>query len=408
MECSRPHLKSSWRGAFCVLLLPLASALSRAQEIIPPPTYVPPELLNRDPGPCMRLGKADFYPRVSVLGLYDDNILASASFKKSDFLWSISPGATVTLGEPSAFEKTLAFDYSPTFVAFTDHTEFTTVNHAARLSGTCPFAKLALGFSQSFALQSSAAPGLSGRVEHQSYSTRFTSRYEIGEKMSLELNTRQALTDYRQRVFIDSREWAGDSWLNWQVLPKLNAGAGLSIGRLEVERNPGQIYRRLSVRGACRLTEKLDLNASVGVEQRHYDGTGSAHASPVFNLGARYQPAPDTVITVNGSRSEQNSACIAGANYVSTGYSATVQQGLRERFVIAIASGYRSSDYHLTRTRISGTRSDTVFFVRPSVDWIIRRNVSAGVFYSFRRNASNEKYYDYDTNQAGVQASWAF
>jgi hypothetical protein len=301
----------------------------------------------------------------------------------------------------------LTLDYSPTVVLFTDHTEFNTVDHAAKLSGVWPFSKLTLGFSQDFALASSVVLGVADRVEHRSYNTLLTSRYEVSEKTSFEINGRQSITEYEQAGLINSKEWVSDNWFNYEFMPKLSLGAGLAVGYLDVEGFPSQLYERLSARTVYTATGKLDLNAAVGGEHRAYSGSGSDFY-PVFSIGGVYRPTPILNISLNAFRQEQNSAYVAGQNYVSTGFTLTAQQTIFERFAITLTGSYYSLEYHTTSGGLATTRSDDVFSVRPGFDWVIRRNLRAGVFYSYRHNTSSDAFFEYSNNQVGLQVSWYF
>ena len=395
-------------AGFVALAYVNSDARVHGQEVIVPTAAATTQLLEQDDRPGLRLGMFDVYPRVSGAVLYDDNIFSHSIVKESDLIWSISPTATVMLGEAAGWEKSLMLAYTPTALIFTDHDEYTTVNHSAQLSGVWPFSKLVLGFSQSFSQASSVVLGVADRVEQRSYNTRLTSRYEVSEKTSVEVNGGYAISDYDGSLYNNSRTWNNDNWLNYQVLPKFNIGAGLSIGYLDLDRYADQFYQRISARGVYVLTGKTDLTASVGGERREYSGTDSIGYYPVFGLGAVYRPTPLTTVSVNGSRQEQNSAYLADQNYISTGLSASVQHVILERFVASVTGSYSNLEYHFTSGNLSDTRSDDTFTVRPGLDWLISRSWRAGLFYAYRRHTSDVKFYDYASNQVGVQASWAF
>jgi Putative beta-barrel porin 2 len=389
-----------------LILFASLPALSHAQEVIAPTSLAARQLLEESVQPGLRLGKFDLYPRATAMVLYDDNIFLNGIVKESDLIWSIAPGASLMLGEPG--ERSLTLEYSPNILFFTDHTQFDTVDHTARLRGTWPFSRLTLGFSQDFAQASSVVLGYAGRVEHRSFNTSLTSRYEVSDKTSVEVNGRQTFTDYQGTQFINSREWANDDWVNYLIPPKLSLGGGFTFGYLDLERYPHQIYERLSVRAVYTATGKLDLNASVGGERREYSGASSANYYPVFSVGAVYHPTALMTINLNAYRQEQNSVYLADQNYLSTGFSASVRHVLLERFVASLTGSYYNSEYHRNFGSFSSTLSYDSFSVRPWFDWLISRGWRAGVFYAYRQNLSEVNFYDYTSNQVGMQASWAF
>jgi hypothetical protein len=392
------------------LLLMSLSQFGTAQEVVAPTPVVTQHLLEAEPpSSSLRLGPFDFFPRASGQALFDDNIFASSTTRQSDLIWSFTPGGTMVLGDPAGLaEKSLTLDYSPSFIVFTKDSHYNTVDNIARLSGTWPFSKLTLGFSQDFADVSSVVLGAAARVEHQSYNTGLTSHYELSEKTSFDINGRLAITDYQQQGYLGSTEWVNDDWLNYQLSPKLTSGAGFTIGYLESDQNPNQLYERLSVRSSYTLTGKVDVNASVGVERRAYSGFSDADYYPVFSVGGGYRPTPLMTISLNASRNENSSAYLPGQNYASTGFSLTVQETIREQFLLNLSGGYDNMEYHSNTSGSASTLSNNTFYVRPAFDWLIRSNWRTGVFYVYRQNTSTQSGYDYANNQVGLQVSWSY
>jgi hypothetical protein len=84
------------------------------------------------------------------------------------------------------------------------------------------------------------------------------------------------------------------------------------------------------------------------------------------------------------------------------------QQRLFRRIYLGLAAGYENSDYIATDRDVSATRNDDYWFIEPSVDVLITRWLSAGVYYLHREDISNIDSFSFYDNQVGVRATVRF
>jgi hypothetical protein len=75
---------------------------------------------------------------------------------------------------------------------------------------------------------------------------------------------------------------------------------------------------------------------------------------------------------------------------------------------LGLAAGYENSDYIATDRDVSATRNDDYWFIEPSVDVLITRWLSAGVYYLHREDASSNDSFSWNDNQVGVRATLRF
>jgi hypothetical protein len=349
----------------------------------------------------------DVSPRVSAQALYDDNItISSGATKKGDFIFAATPGLTAIAGDTLAEgARLLTISYAPTFIKFVDHSQYDAIDHAASIHGIWPFSRLTLGFGQTFDQSSGGVVDVGNRVERQTYATSLTSAYNLSEKTSFEINGRQTISDYPAPL-IGTREWSNDDWINYLVAAKVTLGLGLTFGHTELDQNPNQNYERLLLRAVYNLTYKIDLTASVGGELRQYQERNKFGA--IFSLGASYWPRDGTTLSVEAHRDNRNSALMAGQNYVSTGFSATVRQRMIERLFLSVGGSYENAKYESAVIGVAATRSEDYYLAHVSADIAITDRWLAGLFFRHRENVSNTAGLSFKDNQFGLQTSYQF
>lgn len=391
--------------AFSTLLSP---CLQAAEQVLSPELQITSsELLPTNSTSLLRLGPFDIHPRVSGGVIYDDNILIRNAGRLEDVIWTISPGIAAVAGFQQGGEgKMLTIDYSPSFNFYTRHSDNNSIDHHARLTALWPITKLTLTLSQEFTSSSGSVVEVGDRVHQKTYVTAFNGHYDVSEKTSVDVGLHQTISDYER--FISSREWYNDDWLNYQVLPKINMGVGLTLGYLEQDSSPHQTYEKLLVRAVYVLTGKIDLTASAGGELRQYGASAGDRLAPVFSLGVTYRPTDTTTISLEAHRQQQNSILFIGENYYTTGFTVAIRQRVAERLFLTVGGGYDNADYVSAQKGITANREDNFYSARVSLDASLTPRWTAGVFYQYRKNESNLGVFGYDSNQVGVQTAWGF
>jgi len=376
-----------------------------------PEYYVPDQLLYPQQTRGFHFGPLDIYPRVSTSAVYDDNVnygrsggVPGQQTAQSDLTWSVSPGVSVVLGEGE--EKILTLSYTPAFVFYTEHSQYDSIDHSASLHGVWPFSKLTLGFTQGIQVRSGGYAEVAARVDQRSYTTGVTSRYEMGEKTSFEVNGSQYISDFGGGQFYSSKTWANDNWFNYAVLAKVTTGVGFGLGYSEADQQPNQTFERASIRASYALAAKVSVAASVGGEWRQYDRLN--RFGPIFSLSGAYTPREGTSLTLEGHRSEANSAVLAGQDYISTGFGAGIGQRVWTKYFFHLNAGYDNLEYVATTQGVVASRQDNTYQVRAGVDTVIFRRLSTGLFYQYHDNISNDANYHFAGSQVGIVASYSF
>jgi hypothetical protein len=362
--------------------------------------------------------------RLSLRGIYDDNINLNHFDRLSDYYFIIEPGITIGFGDVvGRQENYVRLAYSPSIFLFNDHSENDAVQHSIRLDGQYRFSRLTLNFSQDVQildgtqLSATSTTGstsdtvnldVSGRTRLNIYATQLNASYDLTGKTFLSGGLACSIFDYD--TLISSGYLAGNIFINYNYSPKLVLGIGGTGGYNEVDSpNPDQTFEQANVRATYQVSGKVSLNASAGVEFRQFEGSARGeYISPVFELGATWKPFDGTTITLSGSRSTLNSAVFASQDYAATNIIFGARQRLLQRIYLGLTAEYENANYFSTIAGMSATRHDNYYLVEPGIDVAITRFWTAGVYYVRRQNYSSFDGFSFYDNQVGLRTALTF
>ncbi|MGI9087581.1 MAG: outer membrane beta-barrel protein [Chthoniobacterales bacterium] len=368
--------------------------------------------------------------RLNLRSVYDDNISltkGNGSSSAADIYFAIEPAVSIGFGDIVGHERNfIRLDYAPSFFVYTEHSGADALQQVMRLEGEYRFSHLSLGLTQDVQLLEGTNPGYvgvatssttrpalnldaGGNVKQNIYSTNASFSYDLTGKTFLSGSAQLAINDYQS--LIGSEVYSGNLFLNYTYSPKLVIGLGGTAGYNAVDSpNPSQTFEQINGRLTYELSGKVNLNASGGVEFRQFesDSRGGNYVSPVFELGATYQPFDGTTLNLIGSRRTQNSAVLFGQDYTSTQINLSARQRFLRRLYLGLAIGYEKSDYFSTVQAINASRNDNYFFVQPSIDLTLMRFWTLGVYYLHRQDDSSSEAFSFNDNQVGMRTSLTF
>jgi hypothetical protein len=238
------------------------------------------------------------------------------------------------------------------------------------------------------------------------FTTRLRADYDLTGKISLSGEFDAAIYDYPD--FFSNQTLSWGLYINYMMTPKVTLGVGGTFGVACGDSNVHQTFEQANFRISYQVTGKFGLSASAGVEFRQFDSGQSDYVTPVFELGAIYNPFDGTTISLAAGRRILPSGFLANQDFGTTYFVGRVQQRLLRRLHLGLAVGYENSDYIATVPGVSATRDDDYFFISPSLDVLINRWLSVGVYYLHRENSSNIPFLSFDNNQVGLRATVRF
>jgi len=359
--------------------------------------------------------------RLTVRGVWDDNIFISHTNKVSDYYFAIEPVITIGVGDIAGRNRSyLRLDYMPSAILFVDHSDQDAFNQLIHLEGGYNSGRLTLTLSEDIALLESAnlnsffdTTGLwantdaSGPTRLNIFYTRLRADYELTGKVYLQGEFDSPTYFYPSHI--SDYTITGGLYIYYRWLPKVSVGIGGTFGYTWVDDpSTNQSFEQINLRLNYEVTAKLFLYASAGVEFRQFDGNRDTYDSPVFELGLTYHPFSGTYLTLAAGRRIYPSGYVSNQDFGATYVAGRFQQRLFHRVYFGLGAGYENSDYISTNRDVSATRNDDYWFIEPSVDVLITRWLSAGVYYLHREDSSNEDFFSFEDNQVGVRATVRF
>lgn len=375
-------------------------------------------------------GPISIRPHLYMTAYYDDNLALSPHHEQEDLVWRVSPGVLFGMGEFRGDKGTyLSLDYTPTGSIYTKYSDYNSLDHYVAFNGGWKGAKLTLGVGQSYEIANGKQVEASAFVEQETYLTLLTSKYQLSDKTSFELNGRQALVSTEQQNIgpgpdqdlISVNEWTVEGWGNYKTTEKLVLGLGATFGwrdiRSHTETNsPNQAFQQVLARGLYQLSEKVDLNGAIGAQFSQFEDGDDEGPDFIFSLGASWQVLERTSLALDAYRQDRPSYTYNGQNYTATGFRASVRQLFLEKYSAMLAFGYENTDYSdVTNDPSSdGDRNDNYFWIRPTLDYQFNERWTMGVFYQYRHKTSNADVvgvadaFDYSNNQIGLYSNYRF
>jgi hypothetical protein len=410
---------------------PLSSSTNytTAQTVIAPPTAAGPyggvNSKNVFPsGETISSGEPrrfHYELRLTVRGVWDDNIFISHTNRVSDYYFAIEPEITIGVGDIEGRNRAyLRLDYMPSAILFVDHSDEDAFNQLISLEGGYNFGRLRLSLYESIALLESAnlnslfdTTGLWANTDASAptrvniFDTRLIANYELTPKVSLQGEVGSSIFFYPFNI--SSYTLSGGLYLYYNWLPKVSVGIGGTFGYDWVDApTTDQTFEQVNLRLNYEVTAKFYLYASGGVEFRQFEGNRGTYTSPVFEVGSTYHPFAGTQLTLAAGRRIYNSGFLPNQDFATTYVVGRFQQRLFQRVYLGLGVGYENSDYFATDRDVSAPRNDDYWFIEPSVDVLITRWLSAGVYYLHRQDSSSESFFSFYDNQVGVRATLRF
>src|SRR4029077_4089169 len=345
----------------------------------------------------------------TVRGVWDDNIFLTHTNKTSDYYFAIEPLLTLGFGDIQGQSRSyLRLDYMPSAILYVNHSDEDAFNQLIHLEGGYNTGRLRLSLMQDVALLQSAnlnsfvdTTGLWANTDANApariniFYTRARAEYDLTGKLYLDGEFDSYTYFYPNNI--SDYTVSGGLYLYYRWLPKVSVGIGGTFGYNLVDNpTPNQTFEQVNGRINYEVTAKLGLYASAGVEFRQFDGNRDTYSTPVFEVGLTYYPFDGSTLTLAAGRRIYNSGFEPGQDFTNTYVVGRFQQRLFHRLYFGLAGGYENSNYFAADDDVDATRNDNYWFIEPSLDVLITRWLSAGVYYLHREDSSNVDFFSFD------------
>jgi hypothetical protein len=236
--------------------------------------------------------------------------------------------------------------------------------------------------------------------------------YQLNTKVSLTFSAGQNF-QYLSSVLTnqplsDSKTWSTTEGFNYQIFPRLSAGATVGIVYDAIAIGSDMLSEQLQGRLDWRIENKLSLSFHGGFEDRQFLDSSAPNAlNPIFGLSFVYNLFEVTAITFSADRTV-TASYFQNEITEAFGFTGGIHQRLLKVLYLDVTGGFTASSYRATTTGLSVDRQDdlSTITVRLSCPFLQRGNAS--VFYQWSDNSSNQGGFGYTSDQVGLELGYRF
>lgn len=230
------------------------------------------------------------------------------------------------------------------------------------------------------------------RINNNVYASYRTSAYK---KLSLGIKVNDELNKYTGSKFqnLDRNRLNMGVGVYYNVSEKTSLLAEYTYSILSYQKdqrnnsNGGTVA--LGVEG--QIAPKITGEAKATYNYRNYDHevNGYDDYADLFGyaLSLTWEPTSTNLIRLTGSREFEETIYTNNRYFISTGIKLFVSQKIMDKFTAGLTVGYENLSY--TKEAFGVKRSDDVVTLRPELNYQFKEWLSAGVWYQYRRRASN-------------------
>lgn len=327
-------------------------------------------------------------PIVATGVTYDDNIFITNTDRKGDLIYNINLGFALEVGDYRTMESNfLLLEYLAEGFFFNRYASQNSFDQQASLLAQYRLNQLAIQFESRYQYLNGAEREVGAFTTRSLYFNALRFLFQYSEKTELSAEVSQAYNDYPNNL--SSAQYEANFAFDYLLFPKTKLGLLTAVGLQPTEGSPDMWYQSLQARLDYRVTGKMFLNASGGLQLNQYvDGGEPMRAVPVFSLGCEYQLFPKTMLSLVGYRNLQSSPSLAAQDYIATGGEIGVAQQITEKLIFELSAGYENDTYVANVAKESATRVDNFYFARPAISYSFLKYVKATLSYEYRANDS--------------------
>jgi hypothetical protein len=347
-----------------------------------------------------KLGPVIFYPHLFYRFLYGDGIQANPGQQLTTAVQSLSPGVQLDLGAH------WTLDYTPTWTLYSNRQLKDTLDHALNLAGATSFQDWSLQFSQNYNYANDPLVETGSQTTQQSFSTAFTASYSLGSQLRLDSTISQNL-QFTQGLS-DSREWSDLEKVHYQFSQHLDTYFGLGLGYVEQSNGPDMNYILPSVGIACHPTDKINLAANAGFENRRFLSSSASNLiTPVFGASVGYQPVTTTRLTLAANR-EVDVSPFQDQITKTTALSAGLNQRLLQNFYLDASISHETVSYVSSVSNTGTERDDKFYSINLKLSTTLFGRGTISVFYQDSHDSSTAAGITFTSHQGGFEIGYRY
>lgn len=342
-----------------------------------------------------------------IAAAYDDNIFLSRSKPESDTVIRVGPAVAYAAGDATDGEGGFVrLAYRPTAVSYTEHSSDNRIDHEAAITAGWRGKASKLTYTGAARKLGGATADVGRQTDRVELDNELRAAWIPREKVTVEVAAGATRSDYADPVLFDSGRTYGEIAVRYAYSPKTEVGLAYQAGRFDVDGADSQSTQQVTATLDWQPREKIRVNLKAGAEHRRTE-IGS-DVKPVAEGRVEWAPREGTKVFATGYQREEASAYLAGQNYRLKGATAGVSQRLGEKWTAKLEGGRESASYNRVSGLGASNRKDTIWFVRPALEYRITDEFDISFFYRISDNRSTSADFGYEQRMAGVELNYQF
>lgn len=335
---------------------------------------------------------------------YDSNILLTAEDEQGSLVAQVEPSIGWTAGERDKAWVRLAYEGSA--IAYFSSLEDSRIDSRVVAEGGLKSKSVELAYSARWARLGSPSADAGGQVNRMEWGVGGSATYSPKGKMSYRVFADRSAVEQIDATFFDFYQSSGGVAAQYRYSPKTEVEVVYQLGQVDVDDSGVQTFQRLGVEALWRPRPKLSLSVAGGFEHRNYEvGTGF---EPYLSARVNWTPRAKTALYLEAYRRVEASAVQEGENFVLGGFRAGVSQRLRDGWSAGLDFGRESADYFGVAGLPESGRTDTLYFIRPSVRYAWSEDTQLVFLYQWSKNDSSDPDFGFDNHQVAASVSHRF
>lgn len=359
-------------------------------------------------GPLAQFGPIAIRPYTNYTIQYGDGFLRVPGEPTN------STRQTLALGLLSEVGSTWSVDGAVTRSMYSSRSLEDTYDSSLRVSGNWALDSWTFGVTQAFLANSPIVAETGGQNDERTTRTSLDASYLLSDKTRMEASASwlQRLADPKFR----NASWTGSdweqttisTWINYQFTSKVNAAVGFLAGRDDIALADDMTYTQPQVRISWKMTNKLSLGASGGIERRKVEVIGGRNEkNPVYSANISYAPTLTTSLSIGVSRNISNSY-FNNQTIAGTHINTNISQRVLQRFFLSAGYSRGESEYSATSGNPFAGRVDSFESFNSGLSTTFSARGSVSITYSYSNNSSDNLGFGFSSRQVGADISYRF
>lgn len=335
---------------------------------------------------------------------FDDNILLAPSgpSKKSDTIFSLTPGLELDFGKDSLLKGVLSA--SESFNNYLNHSELNSQLLTVNLKAAYSTEKTKLAANAAYVQSDQNSYAANGsNIRRNTYSAGLNGEHAVSEKTSFGTGVTFSRTEYLQSGSVGEKDYGVPVNVYYGITPKTDLSAGVTYGRSDLDNGLSydDFYYNVGARGE--FTPKLSGNFSIGWDDRTGSGGPGAqnNSSLGFRSGLAYAYSEKTTFSLNADKGFTN-ASTGNSTQKNLGIILGAETALSVSWKLNSSLTYRNIQYEGVA---AAGRVDDYLEASLGLTYVVNSNVSLNGAYTYRNLSSNVPTVEFGNNILAVSVS---